>query len=142
MKNNPFGVEVGDTVSWCGNYFDGYDETGNFKNKFKSGENIVSKIEPLYPDDKMSEYGIRLDNNKYFGLKDDGWKIIKKHIVEETVEISKETLRGLYLILSGISDNHTGEEVYEKALPIMSKAHKEIIKLGNELGFDCRGGDL
>ena len=62
--------------------------------------------------------------------------------MEEKIEISKDTLRGLFIILCGIPYNHSGAEVYEEAIPIMNKAHEEIIKLGKEFGFDMRGGDL
>ena len=62
--------------------------------------------------------------------------------MEKTVTISEETLRGLFLIMCGLSYDHTGAEVYDKAIPVMNKAHKEIIKLGVILNFDVRGGDL
>ena len=58
------------------------------------------------------------------------------------IEISKETLRGLYLIMCGLPYDHSGSEVYEKAVPIMNEAHKEIIRLGEKFNFDNRGGDL
>jgi hypothetical protein len=58
------------------------------------------------------------------------------------IEISEETLRGLYLIMCGLPYDHSGSEVYEKAIPIMNEAHKEILKLGEQENFDCRGGDL
>lgn len=58
------------------------------------------------------------------------------------VEISQETLRGLYMILCGIPFNYSAAEVYDKAKPIMSEAHEEILRLGKEAGFDNRGGDL
>jgi hypothetical protein len=60
----------------------------------------------------------------------------------EKVEISEETLRGLFIILCGLYDDHSRSEVYTKAVPIMNKAHMEIIKLGKEKGFDNRGADL
>lgn len=60
----------------------------------------------------------------------------------ENIEISKETIRGLYLIMCGLPYDHSGAEVYEKAIPIMNEAHLEVIELGKKLGFDNRGGDL
>ena len=60
----------------------------------------------------------------------------------KTVEISEETLRGVYLILCGLSYNHSGAEVHGEAIPIMNKAHEEIIKFGEEKGFDSIGADL
>jgi hypothetical protein len=62
--------------------------------------------------------------------------------MDKMVEISEETLRGVYLILCGISFDHSGAEVYPKAVPIMTKAHHDIIKLGEDFDFDCRGEDL
>ena len=61
---------------------------------------------------------------------------------DKKIEISEETLRGLYLIMCGLPYNHSGSEVYNKAVPIMNKAHKDILKLGKEKGFDSRGSDL
>lgn len=58
------------------------------------------------------------------------------------IEITEETLRGIYLILCKISYDHRGSEVYDKAIPIMNKSHKDIIKMGKDLGFDCRGSDI
>lgn len=58
------------------------------------------------------------------------------------IQIDEKTLRGLYLILCGLSYDHSGSEVCDKAVPIMNDAHKEIIRLGKENGFDNRGGDL
>jgi len=58
------------------------------------------------------------------------------------VKISEETLRGLYLIMCGLPFDHKGSEVYDKAVPIMNDAHKEILRLGKQKGFDNRGGDL
>lgn len=60
----------------------------------------------------------------------------------ETIEIDIETFRGIYLILCGASYDHSGAEVYPKAIPLMNKAHKEIIEIGKKIGFDCRGGDI
>lgn len=60
----------------------------------------------------------------------------------ETIEISKETLRGLYIILCGVSQDYSSSEVYDKAKPLMNDAHKEILRLGKESNFDNRGGDL
>ena len=57
-------------------------------------------------------------------------------------KIKEETLRGLYLIMCGLPYDHKGSEVYDKAIPIMNKAHLEIIRLGEEMGFDNRGADL
>ena len=58
------------------------------------------------------------------------------------IEISEETLRGIYLIMCGLSYDHRGSEVYDKAIPIMNDSHKEIIRLGKEMGFDNRGADI
>lgn len=58
------------------------------------------------------------------------------------IEISRETLRGMYLIMCGLSNDHNGSEVYPKAIPIMNEAHKEILRLGKENGFDNRGNDI
>jgi hypothetical protein len=58
------------------------------------------------------------------------------------IEISEETLRGLFLILCGASYDHTGAEVYPEAISIMNAAHKEIIKMGKEKGFDDHGSEL
>jgi len=60
----------------------------------------------------------------------------------EKIEISEETLRGIYLIMCGISSNFSGSEVYDKALPVMKNAYEEILKLGKIKGFDCRGKDI
>jgi hypothetical protein len=60
----------------------------------------------------------------------------------KTIKIKEETLRGIYLILCGVPYDHSNAEVYEKAVPIMNAAHEEIIKLGDELGFDNRGEDI
>jgi len=60
----------------------------------------------------------------------------------DDIKISKETLRGLYLILCGVSYNHSGAEVYPEAISYMDLAHQEIIKLGKEFKFDSRGSDL
>lgn len=60
----------------------------------------------------------------------------------KTVEISEETLRGVFLIMCGLPYNHNGAEVYPKAIPIMNKAHEEIIQLGKKYCFDNRGVDL
>jgi len=60
----------------------------------------------------------------------------------KTIEITEETLRGLYLILCGLSFDHKGSEVSDKAIPIMNKSHKDIIRLGEEMGFDNRGADI
>lgn len=54
------------------------------------------------------------------------------------IEITEDILRGLYLILSGLTYSHKKA----KAIPIMDKAHKEIIKLGHDMNFDNRGSDL
>ena len=62
--------------------------------------------------------------------------------MNKKIEITEETLRGLFIILSGVPYSHSGAEVYDKAKPIMDKAHREIIKLGKDMGFDSRGGDL
>jgi len=62
--------------------------------------------------------------------------------MEDKIEISKETLRGLYIILCGVPYSHTGAEVYDEAIPVMEEAHQEILKLGREKGFDNRGADL
>ena len=48
--------------------------------------------------------------------------------MKKTVEISEETLRGLYLIMCGLSYDHSGSEVYTEAVPYMDDAHKEILK--------------
>lgn len=58
------------------------------------------------------------------------------------VELSEETLRGIYLILCGTPYNHEHDEVYKKAVPIMNKSHQEILKMGKERGWDNRGEDL
>ncbi len=58
------------------------------------------------------------------------------------IEISEETLRGLYLILSEVPYNHSGAEVYPEAIPYMVNAHQEILKQGRVLGFDSHGMDL
>lgn len=58
------------------------------------------------------------------------------------IEISEETLRGLYLIMCGLPYDHSGSEVNEKAVPLMNEAHKEILRLGEQENFDCRGADL
>ena len=60
----------------------------------------------------------------------------------KTIEITEDTLRGLYLILCGVSFNHNGRGTTDEAVPYMDKAHEEIIKLGKEEGFDNRGFDL
>ena len=62
--------------------------------------------------------------------------------MEDKIEISEETLRGVYLILCGTPYNHSGAEVYKEAVPVMEEAHRELIKLGEEKGFDNRGADL
>lgn len=59
-----------------------------------------------------------------------------------TIEISEETLRGLYLIMCGVPYGHSHSEVYPAAVPLMDAAHEEIIKIGKEKGWDNRGGDL
>lgn len=60
----------------------------------------------------------------------------------EKVELDKETVQGIYLILCGISYDHSSSEVYPAAIPIMNKAHRELIQIGEKLGFDHRGGDI
>lgn len=57
-------------------------------------------------------------------------------------EISEETLRGLYLILCGISTNYSSSQASDKARPLMKDAHEEILRLGRDKGFDIRGFDL
>ena len=58
------------------------------------------------------------------------------------IEISVETLRGVFLLMCELPYKHSGAEVYPKAIPIMNKAHEEIIELGKKYGFDNRGVDL
>ena len=60
----------------------------------------------------------------------------------QKVEIDIETFRGIFLILCGVPYNHSGAEVNEKAIPLMNKSHKEIIEIGEKLGFDIRGNDI
>ena len=62
--------------------------------------------------------------------------------MEDKIEISEETLRGLYIILCGVSYSHAGAEVYDEAIPVMEAAHQKILNLGKEKGFDNRGSDL
>ena len=61
---------------------------------------------------------------------------------KEKIEIDIETLRGIFLILCGVSYSHSGSEVYDKAKPIMTKAHLEILEMGKKMGFDVRGSDI
>lgn len=67
---------------------------------------------------------------------------IYKNKVMNKVEIDIETFRGIWLILCGVSYNHSGAEVNENAIPLMNKSHKEIIEIGEKLGFDIRGYDI
>ena len=60
----------------------------------------------------------------------------------QKIEIDIETFRGLYLILCGVPYNHSGEEVNEKAVPLMNKSHREILEIGKKLGFDSYGYDI
>lgn len=59
-----------------------------------------------------------------------------------SIELSEDELRGLFLILCGVPYNHSGAEVNSKALPLMDKARKKIIDMGNSKNMDGRGGDL
>jgi len=70
------------------------------------------------------------------------WLVKFKMKIMKKIEIGEETLRGLYLILCGLGYDHSGSEVFDKAVPIMNEAHMEILRLGEEKGFDIRGGDL
>lgn len=58
------------------------------------------------------------------------------------IEIDIKTLRGIFLILCGVPYNHSGAEVNKNAIPLMEKSHKEIIELGEKMGFDIRGYDI
>jgi len=41
----------------------------------------------------------------------------------ETIKISEETLRGLYLILCGLPFDHSGAEVYDKLNKMMEEGN-------------------
>ena len=60
------------------------------------------------------------------------------------IGIDEETLRGLFLIMSGLPFSFHGSELEnrDKAISLMKKAHKLILKIGKEKGFDMRGSDL
>jgi len=60
----------------------------------------------------------------------------------KTVEISEDTLRGVFLILCDMPTDHSTDEVYQAAIPIMNKAHQDIIDMGNARRYDSRGADL
>ena len=62
--------------------------------------------------------------------------------MENKIEISEKTLRGIYLIMSGLPYSQSGAEVYPQAIPVMQEAQREILKLGKEKGFDSRGEDI
>ena len=58
-------LNIGDTIKWSGEYFDGYDENRNMKNKHQEG---INKIDSF-----LLQRGIlymRLDNRKLFIIKD------------------------------------------------------------------------
>ena len=57
------------------------------------------------------------------------------------LSIDIKVLRGLYLILCKVEHNHSGN-VSDKAIPLMDKAHKEILSIGHKMNWDCRGEDL
>ena len=57
-------IKIGDTIQWCGDYFDGWNEDGSYKTKYLSGTNTVSKLFKE-PGCSMME----LDNGKQFAIR-------------------------------------------------------------------------
>lgn len=57
-------IKIGDTIEWWGDFFDGYDDKGGFKNKHQTG---VNKVKEIYKDGMLII--IKLDNRKEFILK-------------------------------------------------------------------------
>jgi hypothetical protein len=70
-------LNIGDTIKWSGEYFDGYDENRNMKNKHQEG---INKIINFFI--QNNELMMRLDNRKIFSIKNiktseelnDGWE--------------------------------------------------------------------
>lgn len=110
----------------------------NLKDMCELMKEIHIAIDYVAYHNKNSQYGSQRMCGEYadkfltsIGIKDDNM-----------YELSEDTIRGLYLILSGIPSNHSGAEVRKEAISYMNKAHKEISEIGERRGFDCRGEDL
>lgn len=76
-------IMLGDRIKWSGDYFDGYNTDGSYKNKHLKGINIITEI---YTDYNIDRLCMRLDNHKIFcivnlktGEWDMSWKKFKKY---------------------------------------------------------------
>jgi hypothetical protein len=59
--------------------------------------------------------------------------------MKNTIEVPKDIMIGLYLIMANISSTFSNYEVYDEAKSNMSEAYDFIIKYGHENNIEIHG---